>query len=469
MEKKNQWILLFSTSIISFMSTIDATIVNIAVPVMSRDLKIPNNQTEWVVSAYLVMICILLILFGNISDQIGRIKIFQVGTIIFVLGSLFCGLSFNLPMILASRVIQAIGASMTMATNFAIITDIFPSYRHGLALGVNSSFVQIGSIAGPGIGGLILSLLNWHYIFFVNVPIGIFAYFLGHHFFSKDPKQTNKLRLDAKGFGFYAAFILFFFVTIYWGQIIGFENFKILFMTLVTLIFLFIFVKTENRAAKPLIDLRIFNNIGLTFGIISAMIVYTCSYFNNVIMPFYLQDRLQLSSALAGLILMAIPFINVFTAPLGGMIGDHIGTEKISFVALFIFLPSLFIFTQVTPRWSILWVVAGLMLFGAANGTFQNNPMIMGNVANEFQGIAGSIAALSRNIGLAIGLSVSTSILYHGISLQAGYRMTTYPDAHPEWFDWAMHYAYWFALGLILIAICLIGTVLIRKNRLEKN
>lgn len=109
MQKPNQWVLLMSTSIVSFMSTIDASIVNIAVPKISRDLRIPNNQAEWIVSVYLVLICVLLILFGELSDQVGRVRLFQIGTVIFVLGSLACGLSINLPTILAARVLQALG------------------------------------------------------------------------------------------------------------------------------------------------------------------------------------------------------------------------------------------------------------------------------------------------------------------------------------------------------------------------
>ncbi|EFD88443.1 hypothetical protein AWRIB429_0863 [Oenococcus oeni AWRIB429] len=165
MKQQSQWILLISTSIVSFMSTLDASIVNIAVPKMSRDLNVPTNQAEWVVSVYLVLICVLLIFFGKLSDQIGRIPIFQVGTLIFIIGSLACGLSLNLPLLITARIVQAFGASMTMSTNFGIITQIFPSNKHGLALGVNSSFVQVGNLAGPGLGGLILAYFNWHYIF----------------------------------------------------------------------------------------------------------------------------------------------------------------------------------------------------------------------------------------------------------------------------------------------------------------
>lgn len=465
MQRQNQWVLLMSTSIVSFMSTIDASIVNIAVPKISRDLRIPNNQAEWIVSVYLVLICILLIFFGRLSDQLGRVRLFQIGTIIFVLGSLACGLSVNLLTILAARVVQALGASMTMATNFGIITDIFPLNRHGLALGVNSSFVQVGNIAGPGVGGLILSFANWHYIFFVNVPIGIVAFFLGHHFFPRPKPVWGWPKIDTVGFLTYAGMILSFFVMIFWGQMIGFGHWKILGLAIVTLAFLAVFVLIERGQTDPLINLRIFQNLGFSFGILSAMLVYMCGYFNNVIMPFYLQDRLLLSSGIAGLILMAVPVVNIFSAPAGGTLSDHIGAEKVSFIALFIFIVPEVIFILITPQWSLLWLIIGLALFGCANGAFQNNPMIMGNAAPEFQGIAGSIAALGRNLGMSMGLALATSLLYHGISLKAGQRMTTYPDMHPDWFVFGMHYAYAFSLGLILIAIILLGIVLRKKYR----
>lgn len=383
MKQNSQWTLLFATSMVSFMSTIDASIVNIAVPRLSHDLHAPMNQAEWVVSVYLVLICVLLIFFGKLSDQIGRIPIFQIGTLTFILGSLGCGLSTNLPMMLGARVIQAVGASMTMATNFGIITQIFPRSRHGVALGVNSSFVQVGNIMGPGLGGLILSALSWHFIFFINVLIGLIAFFFGHKIFPKTKRTTKQIKMDYPGYLAYVFAILSFFIAIYWGQEIGFFKLEIMALFALTAIFITIFIRRENRTAAPLLDLKIFKNAGFTIGIISAMLVYAVGYFNNVIMPFYLQETLQYSAAFAGIILMAIPLLNIFSAPLGGMIGDHIGAEKVSLIALIIFIAPEIIFMTITPSWGIIWLVIGLMLFGLANGTFQNNPMIMSNVGKE--------------------------------------------------------------------------------------
>ncbi|GAB5054151.1 MULTISPECIES: MFS transporter [Pediococcus] len=465
MKQKSQWILLLATSMVSFMSTIDASIVNIAVPQLSHDLHVPMNEAEWVVSVYLVLICMLLIFFGKLSDQIGRIKLFQIGTLIFVIGSLGCGLSMNLPLMLGARVVQAIGASMTMATNFGIITQIFPRNRHGVALGVNSSFVQVGNIMGPGLGGLILSVLSWHFIFFINVPIGLIAFVFGYKIFPKEPAIHEKVQIDFPGYLAYVLAIVSFFVAIYWGQEVGFAKLKILGLFCLSAIFIAIFIFHENRVGNPLLNLQIFKNVGFSIGVISTMLVFAVGYFNNMIMPYYLQETLKYSSAVAGLILMAVPLLNIFSAPVGGMIGDRIGADEVSLIALVIFLIPELIFMFITPNWGIVWLVIGLMLFGLANGAFQNNPMIMGNAGKQFQGIAGSIAALARNLGMSIGLSLSTSLLYFGISQKAGRHITTYPEHNPNWFVYGMHFSYWFAFALIGIALVLLITLVKHQKK----
>ena len=163
--QKNRWWILIAISMFTFMSTLDGSIVNIALPTISDDMGIPMNQAEWVVSVYLMIVCSCLLLFGKIGDSRGKIKVFRIGTLIFVLGSLLCGFNHSLGILLFARVVQAIGASMTMATNAGIITEVFPIHERGRALGAIGAFVSLGSIAGPGLGGLILSQFSWRTFF----------------------------------------------------------------------------------------------------------------------------------------------------------------------------------------------------------------------------------------------------------------------------------------------------------------
>jgi len=154
------WLTLFATSFMSFMQLLDASIVNVAIPSLTKDLNVPMNRAEWIVSVYLILICMLLLFWGRMADQIGYIKIFQTGTIFFTIGSAICAMSPTLSILLLGRVVQGFGASMSMATNIGIVAMIFPLHLRGRAYGINSIIAQLGNISGPGLGGLILGFLS---------------------------------------------------------------------------------------------------------------------------------------------------------------------------------------------------------------------------------------------------------------------------------------------------------------------
>ncbi|PIO82317.1 MFS transporter [Loigolactobacillus backii] len=464
MKKHTEWLLLFGTSLVSFMGTLDASVVNIAMPDIAATLHIPMNVVEWVASVYLVTICVLLLFWGKLSDQIGRVNIFQVGTLIFILGSAISGFSSSLIWLLIGRVIQAFGASMTMATNFGIITAIFPKNMQGRAFGLNSLVLQVGNVAGPGVGGIILSYLNWHWIFFINLPIGIAVFVLDWAIFKHETIVWTDISVDWQGFGLYAVMIILFFGMIFYAQVAGFTNPISLLLLAVAIGLLVSFIWTERHVADPIIQLKVFRKANFTIGLISAMLVYIVGYFSNVIMPFYLERTLSMAPKAAGLLLMGIPLANVIAAPIGGYLTDKYGAVLISFFALFIFVIPLVYFQLIQITWAVGLVFIVILFLGIGNGMFQNNPMIMASAPQAYQGVAGSLAALARNIGMTIGLSVATTSLYAGMSMKAGYKLTTYPIGHPAYFMAGMHFSYGLALGLILIAIALVGWVLKTKG-----
>ena len=469
-KHNNMWLILIATCLFTFMSTLDGSIVNIAMPTMSKDLAISMNEAEWIVSVYMITICCLLIFWGRISDTIGKIKIFKIGTLIFILGSLFCGISSTLEMLLISRIIQATGASMTMATNYGIITENFPPEMRGRSLGVLGSFVSLGSIAGPGIGGVIIQKYTWHYIFLINIPIGIFAFVLGYFVFPKSKKKDIPLNLDYLGFILFDMFIISLFMGIFIGQVIGFTKLSIIILFIIAVCSFVGFIFREKRAKNPLIDLTIFNNKSFSVGLTCAVLIFSSNLFMNTLLPFYLQDTLKLSSLMSGFILMCVPIAMVIVAPISGALSDKIGSEGLTFLGLFIVSVSQLLFILIGLKTTISYLVILTLLAGTGVALFQspNNSIIMSSVEHNHLGIAGSINSLARNIGMVTGLSLSTTILYSSMTQKAGYKVNGYINGRDDLFLYGMHIAFLVSFSLCFIAFIITGIRLYRKKSIPK-
>ena len=469
-KHNNMWLILIATCLFTFMSTLDGSIVNIAMPTMSKDLAISMNEAEWIVSVYMITICCLLIFWGRISDTVGKVKIFKIGTLIFILGSLFCGISSTLEMLLISRIIQATGASMTMATNYGIITENFPPEMRGRSLGVLGSFVSLGSIAGPGIGGVIIQKYTWHYLFLINIPIGIFAFVLGYFVFPKSKKKDIPLNLDYLGFILFDMFIISLFMGIFIGQVIGFTKLSIIILFIIAVCSFVGFIFREKRAKNPLIDLTIFNNKSFSVGLTCAVLIFSSNLFMNTLLPFYLQDTLKLSSLVSGFILMCVPIAMVIVAPISGALSDKIGSEGLTFLGLFIVSVSQLLFILIGLKTTISHLVLLTLLAGTGVALFQspNNSIIMSSVEHNHLGIAGSINSLARNIGMVTGLSLSTTILYSSMTQKAGYKVNGYINGRDDLFLYGMHIAFLVSFSLCFIAFIITGIRLYRKKSIPK-
>ena len=469
-KHNNMWLILIATCLFTFMSTLDGSIVNIAMPTMSKDLAISMNEAEWIVSVYMITICCLLIFWGRISDTVGKVKIFKIGTLIFILGSLFCGISSTLEMLLISRIIQATGASMTMATNYGIITENFPPEMRGRSLGVLGSFVSLGSIAGPGIGGVIIQKYTWHYRFLINIPIGIFAFVLGYFVFPKSKKKDIPLNLDYLGFILFDMFIISLFMGIFIGQVIGFTKLSIIILFIIAVCSFVGFIFREKGAKNPLIDLTIFNNKSFSVGLTCAVLIFSSNLFMNTLLPFYLQDTLKLSSLMSGFILMCVPIAMVIVAPISGALSDKIGSEGLTFLGLFIVSVSQLLFILIGLKTTISYLVILTLLAGTGVALFQspNNSIIMSSVEHNHLGIAGSINSLARNIGMVTGLSLSTTILYSSMTQKAGYKVNGYINGRDDLFLYGMHIAFLVSFSLCFIAFIITGIRLYRKKSIPK-
>ena len=176
---KNKWAILFTVLVMTFMSTLDSSIVNVALPVMQKALVVSLGDIQWVSTVYLVAICASMLIFGRLGDMFGKVWLFQAGVALFTVGSLLCGLSHTFAMLLVSRCVQGIGAAAAMANNMGIITESFPAKERGRALGLLASFVALGMMCGPVLGGVIVTSLPWECIFLINVPVGVVSFVAG--------------------------------------------------------------------------------------------------------------------------------------------------------------------------------------------------------------------------------------------------------------------------------------------------
>lgn len=463
--QKKRWMILIVLNIFTFMSTLDGSIVNIALPQLSKQLNLPMAQIEWVTTGYLMAICAAILFFGKLGDIVGKILIFKIGTIIFVIGSLLCGLSLSLPVLLASRVIQAIGASMTMANSQGIVTDIFPATERGKALGLIGTFVSLGSIAGPSLGGVMVSTLGWEYIFWVNVPIGLVAIILGWKVLPKDLTRV-KSSIDVPGSLLFAVFIITLFAGLLLGQQLGYGDSLIITALIVAVISFIAFIWTELRRQEPLLQLSLFKNPLFSLSILCGFLVFAANFCFNIIAPFYAQNMLNLTPFYAGFLLMLLPICMVVVAPISGALSDKIGSEILTFAGLVVMVIAQFGLAELHEGSSVVLVGVWIAMLGIGSGLFQspNNSLVMSTVPRTQLGSAGSVNSLVRNVGMVVGITIATTTLFHVMSSKAGHRVTGLVPDQPELFISGMHIVFVTSATICCVAALLTGWRMIKAR-----
>lgn len=468
-KDNKRWIILLTTVLLTFMATIDGSIVNVALPVMSQKLSVSMASIEWVVTSYLIVIVGTILIFGRLGDIKGKTTIFKFGIIIFTVGSFVCGLSNSLIMLVFSRCLQAIGAAASMSTSHGIITHVFPKNERGRALGINGTFVALGSMVGPPIGGVIVSVLSWQYIFLINVPIGILAFALAMKTLPKDNTESNE-KLDIKGGFLFGMTMVLLFGGITFGKEIGYENKTIISALIISIILFILFIITQKRSVSPLLKLEIFNNPLFSLSIFCAFISFVAISCSNIILPFYLQYVMKLSPSVTGVLMMVSPIILAVVAPMSGHLSDKIGSEVLTFIGLLGTSLGLFLMSTLSQYSNLGFLIAFIAIMTLGNGMFQspNNSLVMSTVDKKNLGIAGSINALVRNLGMVFGISLSTTLLYYYMSKKIGYHVTGYIEGRDDIFMYGMQNVYIYAgvicgIGAILTAYRLYGIKSRRK------
>jgi len=408
-----RWFILATVSVGTFMSTLDSSIVNVALPTISGKLHADLSTLQWVVTAYLLTISSLLPVFGRLADLLGRKRVFSLGFLVFTLGSVLCGLSPNISFLIGMRILQAIGASMLMANSAALIIANFPPKERGRALGLIGTVVALGSLSGPALGGILVGLLDWRSIFFINLPIGVLGYLAVKIILPLDKPQQSEETFDFVGALSFTLGMISLMFAISNGQSWGWGSYPILVGLALGTLTLAFFFYTEIRVPNPMIDLSIFRIPPFFIGNITGLLSFVAMFANVMLMPFYLQHVLNYSPAQVGLLMTAFPLTMAITAPISGHASDRIGPSALTTSGLFVSALGFFYLSTLTTT-SVFWqIVPGLFLMGLGAGLFQspNNSSVMSSVPPNKLGVAGGISALVRNVGMVIGIAFSVSML----------------------------------------------------------
>jgi EmrB/QacA subfamily drug resistance transporter len=444
------------------MATLDSSIVNIALPTLTKTLGADLHLVKWVVVSYLLCITFLLLPFGRLADRFGRKPVFRAGFLIFSFSSLFCGLAPDFWSLLLFRTLQGAGAALLMANGPAIIAQSFPTGERGRALGILSMVVSAGLISGPSIGGLLIHWWDWRSIFWVNLPVGLLGFWLSGRFIPRDTKSHPTGPFDWPGAVLQGLLIISFILLVDPPAVsIGHDlpvRIPRWIAGLATSVFLGLFLFVERRTRAPLFDLSLLRIPSFGLGNFAGYLTFVAYSAMTVLMPFFLEEVLHFSTRRAGLAMTMIPLTIFLTAPISGRLSDRIGTRGLAaaggLVGAIAFLAMAGAFgAGVYEKTSQLEISLAMAAIGLATGLFQspNNSSIMGSVPHGKLGVASALLATIRNLGIATGTGLASGLFGWHFEQQGDYIS-------------ALHFVFYFSASVALLAA---GVSSLRRRKFQ--
>lgn len=410
-DYSRKWYVLAAVGMGIFLSTIDGSIVNIALPYLETAFDSEFAVVQWVVLSYLLVVSTLMLGVGRLADMVGKKPLYTAGFIVFTIGSVLAGLSPTVYWLIGFRVLQGLGAVMLLALGMGIITEAFPPSERGMALGISGALVSVGIVVGPTLGGLLINISSWRLIFYVNLPIGILGTIMAIRYIP-GIKPPGGQRFDFLGAAALLICLLTFSLALTAGQDLGFNDPIILVLVALFLLFLFAFIAVELRVKQPMVDLRLFNNTHLNVGLSTGYITFVAIAGTVILMPFYLGNMLGYSVLKVGLLLAVVPIALGVFSPISGSLSDRFGTRPITVIGLLVLVIGYLALGTLQVDTSALGFVLRFLPIGIGMGIFQspNNSAIMGTATRWKLGIASGMLAATRSLGLTTGVALFGAI-----------------------------------------------------------
>lgn len=413
LTKKEQMLAIGVVLLGLFMSVLDTVIVSIALPSITSYFGNTISESQWIVTAYLLTITALLMFFGKLSAYTGLKKMFLGGVALFTISSLGCGIANSLPVLIAFRIIQAIGGSMTSCISMALIFRLSSPETQGKAMGIMGATVAIASLAGPGLGGILIAMFDWRAIFLINVPIGIIALLIGVPYLRIKEIREKKSNIDWIGSVCFACAVTSLMIMFNSIATSGLYSITVLGAFAVTLLAFSIVIWNGKKHSNPILDVNIFREYLFSLPLLSMILFFASIFILNITMPFYLEEVMGYVTFKVGILMMVIPLVLVVGSPITGWLYDRSSWKHFASMGLLVAFTALLICSWAVMNQSISVLVAGMGLFAVGYALFQspNNIETMRGLHMDKASIASSVANTGRYFGMALGSSFASVIL----------------------------------------------------------
>ena len=414
MEKKretNVLIVTISVFVATFMTAIEGTIVTTAMPTIVGSLH-GIEIMNWVFSIYLLTNAMFTPIYGKLADKIGRRSIFIFGTLVFIIGSAMCGFSNTMLTLIISRAIQGIGAGAMMPVALTILADMYSAEKRAKMLGLNSTAWGIASVVGPLTGGVIVDTIGWHWIFFINVPIGLVLIGLVSYYLVEEKQEKDNKKMDIQGSLFLMTMLLTLLLAFQFLSESGFDL-KVIGMLGATILSIFLFIRAEKNAEDPVISLELFSSrifivVNLVAALISGFLMAV-----EVYIPMWMQGVLGYKAGLGGLVLAPLSILWVYGSSLVGrwMVLHSMKTVLLRTLGIALIGGVSLLVIPMKMPFIVFLVISGITGIGVGGTIVATTVQAQNSVEMDQLGVATSFNTLSKTIGQTVMVSVFGLIL----------------------------------------------------------
>ena len=391
---------------------LDQRALLVALPTLTESFHTHLTTIQWTLLIYDLILIGLVITMGRLGDLFGRRRFYSLGFLLFVIGSALCGIAQSPAQLIFFRAVQAVGGSMISANGRAIASMSVPREERGKALGVTSMAFHVGFITGPSLGGFLIDTVGWRWIFYINVPIGLWGAYLAWKIMAETKEENEKVSID-----FLGAFLLLVTNSLFIYAIdqlprLGWYHSMFLLTISFSAVALVLLIITELRSATPILLLNLFRDRLFTASILSLLFVALSQSAINFLLPFYLQNLMGFSPAQVGGIIVADSIIIMIMAPIAGSLSDRVGSRLLCTVGCSVIVAGQFLVATLGLHSSLIAIIFPLALWGLGWGLFNspNQSAILGSVTVDKIGAASGMTATAARTGGALGVAMASTL-----------------------------------------------------------